>query len=108
MRLAVVGTWTRTLLVKKIARPRWFTNRPVGNVVSARDERNDDTELAEFAAARMRTSWSSDFNVGTMVASTSKPATRLTRYSNDPANDHDVVDWKLVADTLPAALAPRS
>src|SRR5262245_33065814 len=107
MRLTVVGTCTRTLLVKKIARPRWLTNRPVGNVVPG-VKIADVTKLDEFDAARIRKSGVSDFSVGMAVASTSRPATRLKRYSNDPANDHDVVDSKLVAETLPPALTPRS
>src|SRR5262245_50444150 len=109
MRLAVVGTCRRTLLVKKIARPLWLTKKPVGNVLlTPPSVRNEVTMLGPLAAARMRTSGVSGLSSGMAVASTSKPATRLTRYSNDPANDHEVVDSKLVADTLPPALAPRS
>src|SRR5262245_30364082 len=107
MRLAVVGTWTFTLFVKKIARPLRLSNNDVGNVVRRLDI-VVGTKLEKLDAARIRTSGISDFSVGMTVASTSKPATRLTRYSNDPANDNEVVDSKLVADTLPAALAPRS
>src|SRR6185295_10071841 len=78
----------------------------VGNVTS-RLETPDRKTLDELEAARSRASGISDFSVGMAVASTSRPATRLNRNSNDPANDHDVVDSKLVADTLPPALAPR-
>src|SRR2546428_7644595 len=70
-----------------------------------RDEIADPVAPAE---ARIVAPGKSDSSVGTAVASISNPATRFNRYSNDPANDHEVRESMFVADALPPALAPRS
>src|SRR2546428_8460109 len=72
------------------------------------DVRPEIADPVTPAEARILAPGKSDFSVGTAVDSISSPATRFNRYSNDPANDHEVRDSMFVADALPPALAPRS
>src|SRR3989442_1052398 len=72
------------------------------------DVRTEIADPVTPAEARILAPGKSDFSVGTAVASISSPGTRFNRYSNDPANDHEVRDSMFVSDPVPPALAPRS